>query len=45
MPKYRVWETKEIIEIQNLQEFNFPFSGAKVIFKIAPNIVLEVSTD
>ena len=45
MPLYRIWPTGEKIEIENLKEYNLPFSGAKVIMKEKPSIAREVSTD
>ena len=45
MPAYRIWPTGERIEIDNLKEYNLPFSGAKVILKEKQPVAREVSTD
>lgn len=45
MPSYRIWPTGERIEIEELKEYNLPFSGAKVILKEKAPVAREVSTD
>ncbi|MEM4296406.1 MAG: hypothetical protein QXP22_02370 [Candidatus Anstonellales archaeon] len=45
MPKYRIWPIGEQTEIENLKEYNLPYSGAKIIFKEKTAIAREVSTD
>jgi DNA-directed RNA polymerase subunit RPC12/RpoP len=45
MPKYRIWPTGEKIEIENLKEYNLPYSGAKVILKEKSSVAREVYTD
>jgi|FaiFalDrversion3_1042247.scaffolds.fasta_scaffold108248_2 DNA-directed RNA polymerase subunit RPC12/RpoP len=45
MVKYRIWPTGEVIEIENLKEYNMPYTGAKVLFKEKSSIAREVKTD
>jgi len=45
MPKYYIWRLNEVVEIEKLSEYTFPFSGAKVLFKVRPPAAKEVSTD
>ncbi len=45
MPKYGYWLTGEIIEIKDIRNYSFPFSGANIIYKLRPPVVKEVSTD
>ena len=45
MPLYKDWISGEIIEIKDMKNYKFPFSGATVLYKIRPPVAKEVSTD
>ncbi len=44
MAKYKVWKTGELVEIED-NEFQFPPSGEKILFKLRPPIAKTVNTD
>ncbi|MBN2121906.1 hypothetical protein JW721_02525 [Candidatus Micrarchaeota archaeon] len=45
MGEYREWETGNKVIISNLKTFEFPSTGAKVLFKTRPPIAKELGTD
>ena len=45
MPKYKLWPTGEVIDIENLKGYNMPYIGAKILFKEKSIIARELKTD
>ncbi len=45
MGEYREWESGNIVMISSLKTFEFPSTGAKVLFKCRPPIAKELGTD
>jgi hypothetical protein len=45
MGEYREWETGNKVMISSLKTFEFPSTGAKVLFKARPPIAKEMGTD
>ncbi|MBD3389501.1 hypothetical protein GF415_00925 [Candidatus Micrarchaeota archaeon] len=45
MGEYLEWETGNRVNISNLKTFEFPSTGAKVLFKARPPIAKEMGTD
>ncbi|MCK4319250.1 hypothetical protein KAW38_01625 [Candidatus Micrarchaeota archaeon] len=45
MSEYIEFESKKRITITKLKNFEFPSSGAKILFKARPPVAKEVSTD
>ncbi len=45
MGEYSEWQTGNKVVISNLKTFEFPSTGAKVLFKVRPPIAKEITTD
>ena len=45
MPVYGDWVTSEKVEIKDMKNYKFPFSGANILYKIRLPVAKEVSTD
>lgn len=45
MGEYNEWQTGNRVVISNLKTFEFPSTGAKVLFKVRPPIAKELETD
>ncbi len=45
MGDYTEWESGNKVFISNLKSFEFPSTGAKVLFKCRPPIAKEIGTD
>jgi len=45
MGEYREWESGNKVVVSSLKTFEFPSTGAKVLFKCRPPIAKELNTD
>lgn len=45
MGEYVEWQTGNRVVISSLKIFEFPPTGAKVLFKVRPPVAKEISTD
>ncbi|MCP4646213.1 MAG: hypothetical protein GY852_00570 [bacterium] len=45
MGEYKEWETGNKVMISSLKTFEFPSTGAKVLFKARPPIAKDMGTD
>lgn len=45
MGEYVEWQTGNKVVISSLKTFEFPPTGAKVLFKVRPPLAKEISTD
>ena len=45
MGEYTEWQTGNKVSISSLRTFEFPPTGAKVLFKARPPLAREISTD
>lgn len=45
MGEYNEWQTGNKVMISSLKTFEFPPTGAKVLFKSRPPVAKEISTD
>lgn len=45
MGEYNEWQTGNKVIISSLKTFEFPPTGAKVLFKCRPPVAKEISTD
>ena len=45
MGEYKEWKTGNKVVISNLKAFEFPPTGAKVLFKVRPPIAKGIGTD
>ena len=45
MGEYYEWQTGNKVMISSLKTFEFPPTGAKVLFKVRPPLAKEIRTD
>ncbi len=45
MGEYKEWESGNTVVISSLKTFEFPATGAKVLFKCRPPIAKNLNTD
>ncbi len=45
MGDYKDLKSGNIVSIENIKEFSFPSTGAKILLKCRPSIAKEISTD
>ena len=45
MGEYKEWESGNIVMISSLKTFEFPSTGAKVLFKCRPPLAKDIGTD